>query len=157
MTGKATGDSFPRLLACKPASSSTPEVLKERMQEEEPHRSAAVEATGAIGADVRERERCAPLSDPRQPTRSAINRLQLAEAKCEPDAWEEGAPISLCDVETGNTEGHQAERRCSESLCEIDLSEPPRCSGGMSPFRGPPPSPGLPLEVFQAISRATGG
>ncbi|KAL8427975.1 hypothetical protein Efla_004233 [Eimeria flavescens] len=87
----------------------------------------------------------------------SLSRFQpVTAADC--DAWAEGETATLPDGEEQPASGQQTDRRGSDSLCDIDLSEPLRLGEKEAPsVRSPLPPPGRSVKIFHLISWATGG
>ncbi|KAL8273806.1 hypothetical protein Esti_002280 [Eimeria stiedai] len=87
---------------------------------------------------------------------SALDRFKPVAASADCDAWAEEGTTSLHAVEDGASNGQHTDRRGSESLCEIDLSEPLKLSEKeTAPHRHSPPPPSRSVELFRLISGAT--
>ncbi|KAL8448470.1 hypothetical protein Emed_003804 [Eimeria media] len=112
---------------------------------------ASAETSGTAAND--------PLSSLRNPDRagsSILDRFQPVTASADCDAWAEEELASLHAEEEDASNGQQTDRRGSECLCEIDLSEPLKLNEKeTSPDGRSPPLPSRSMKLLRLINSAT--
>ncbi|KAL8451155.1 hypothetical protein Emag_002872 [Eimeria magna] len=137
--------------ACSPSDSRSAVPHQNGAQS---HASAGTNVTAA-----NDPARVGTLSSLRKAGRtgpSILDRFQPVTTSAGCDAWAEEDTASLHAEDEGASNGKQTDRRGSESLCEIDLSEPLKLSEKeTSPGGRSPPSPSRSMELLRLISGST--